>query len=686
MSKNIFRFQYFALSFVLIGSILGTSRIAYSATGQLIGNNTPPFVRTAPKIGPADASQTIEITVWLNLHNRQQLDSVAEGLYDPSSPRYRAWLSFPQIVRDYAPTAHEAHSVKEFLSAHDLSIVLSDPNNFFVRARGTVAQVSAAFHVELSNFNVRGKTVRANTTDPYIEGAAAAFVHLVSGLSNQQSEISPLPRPTPPADPNSLQSPAAPSSSRLSSSSSLSSFFTSNCFHGPVTDALTTNGGLPAATYTGNLYDSTNIGGCGYTPPEIYKAYDLSSLYKAGYDGKGQTIVIFEICNSATIQSDANAFSAQFGLPALTSANFSVIDYPVPAPCDAPSSEESLDVEWAHAIAPGANIAVLITPNFEETSGFAQDIDVALLYTLSNHLGNVISFSYGLPEIEFAPADLDQTNLLTLLAAISGVSANFSSGDSGDYTEDGIPATVLYPASTQYGTAVGGISLALNSSNAIKWQSGWGTNISLLDNAGLVSDPPSGSFDFGAGGGSSAFFPKPGFQHPLPGGFRLLPDISWLADPFTGVVIDTTFDGVFPPREWYAIGGTSLSCPMFSALWAIANQEAGIPLGQAAQYVYSMPSSTITDIVPFGSSTNVTGSITDASGITSYSASDLAQPLDGTTVFYDALWNIPLNQNTVELVTFGTDTNLQTAPGWDDVTGVGVPKPKAFADFFKTAP
>jgi subtilase family serine protease len=677
MSKNAFRFQYFALSLVLVSSTLGTARIAYSATGQLIKNNTPPFVRTAREIGPADPSQTIEITVWLNVHNRQQLDSVAEDLYDSSSPHYRAWLSFSQIAADYGPTAQEAKTVKEFLSAHDLSIVLADPNNFFVRARGTIAQVSAAFHVQLRNFNVRGKVIRANTTDPYIEGAAAPFVHLVSGLSNQQSEIHPIPRYTPPARPSSQQSPAAPATSTPSS------FFTSNCFHGPVTDVLTTNGGLPAATYTGNLYDSTNIGGCGYTPPEIHTAYNLSALYKEGYDGKGQTIVIFEICNTATIQSDANAFSAQFGLPALTSANFSVIDYPVPAPCDYPSVEESLDVEWAHAIAPGANIVVLVTPNVETDSGFAQDIDVALLYAVANHLGNVISFSYGLPEVDFAPADLDQTNLLTQLAAISGVSANFSSGDSGDYTEFGIPATVEYPASTQYGTAVGGISLALNSSNAITWQSGWGTNINLLDDSGLVSDPPLGFFNFGSGGGSSAFFLKPSFQHRLPRSFRLLPDISWIADPYTGVVIDLTDDGVYPPREWFAIGGTSVACPMFSALWAIANQEAGTPLGQAARYVYSMPSSTITDIVPFGSSTNVTGIITNASGLTSYSASDLAQPLEGTTVFYDALWNIPLNLNTVELVTFGTDTHLKTAPGWDDVTGVGVPKPKTFADFFK---
>jgi len=419
MLKKTFRFQCFALGLVLVSSILGTGRMAYSATGQLIKNNTPPFVRTAHKIGPADPSQTIEITVWLNVHSRQQLDSVAEDLYDPSSPHYRAWLKFSQIAADYAPTAQEAKMVTEFLSAHKLSIVLADPDNFFVRARGTVAQVSAAFRVQMSNFKVNGKVIRANTTDPYIDGAAAPFVHLVSGLSNQQSEIVPIQRSTPSGSASSSQSPAAESGS----------FFTSDCFHGPTKDVLTTSGGLPAATYTGNLYDSTNIGGCGYTPPEIQTAYNLSALYKEGFDGKGQTIVIFEICNTATIQSDANAFSARFGLPALTSANFSIIGYPVSAPCDYPSVEESLDVEWAHAVAPGANIVVLVTPNVVTNSGFAQDIDIALLYAVANHLGNVISFSYGVPEVTLAPADLDETNLLTEVAAISGVSVNVSSGD-----------------------------------------------------------------------------------------------------------------------------------------------------------------------------------------------------------------------------------------------------------------
>jgi subtilase family serine protease len=672
------KLRHLAIGLVLAITFLAAARMAHSATGQSIPNNTPTFVRTAPDVGAADPSETIGVTVWLNVHNQQGLDSVTEELYNPASPRYRAWLSFAEIRADYAPTSQEANTVKEFLSAHKLSVMLVDPNNFFVRAVGTVAQVSAAFQVQLRNFNVRGKVVRANTTDPYVDDAAAPFVHLVSGLSNQQSEITPIQTRTPSAN-------ASSPSRSLTDQSSPSSAFTSNCFQAPTAESVTTNGGLPAASFKGNSY-STSPGGCAYTPSEIYEAYNLSALYKEGHDGHGQNVVIFEICNTATIQSDANAFSSQFGLPALTSANFQVIEYPVPAPCDYPDLEESLDVEWAHAIAPGANIVVLVTPNFAADSGFAQDIDFALLYTVSNHLGNIMSFSYGLPETDFASADLSETNLLAEIAAASGIAVNTSSGDNGDYTEYGIPATVLYPASGQYTTAVGGISLALNGSNAIKWQSGWGMNTNLLDSSGLVSDPPVASFYLGSGGGPSAFFSKPSFQHQLKGGSRMLPDISWLADPYTGVVIDLSYNLVYPPLEWFPVGGTSVSCPMFSALWAIANEEAGVPLGQASRYMYSMPSSTITDIVPVGSSTNVSGTVTDASGVTSYSASELAQPLDGTTVFYDALWNEPLNEGTIEILTFGTDTHLKTAPGWDDVTGLGVPKPKAFADFFKPTP
>ena len=96
-----------------------------------------------------------------------------------------------------------------------------------------------------------------------------------------------------------------------------------------------------------------------------------------------------------------------------------------------------------------------------------------------------------------------------------------------------------------------------------------------------------------------------------------------------------------------------------------------------------MPKGTITDIVPSGSYTNVTGSVTDSHGKTDFGGAALAAPLGKAVAFYSALWDIPLNQDLTYLITFGTDGNLATAWGWDNVTGVGVPNPKAFADFFK---
>ena len=99
-----------------------------------------------------------------------------------------------------------------------------------------------------------------------------------------------------------------------------------------------------------------------------------------------------------------------------------------------------------------------------------------------------------------------------------------------------------------------------------------------------------------------------------------------------------------------------------------------------------MPAGTITDVLPVGSSTNVTGSITDpVFGTRVFSAGALAAPLQGTTTYYSALWDYPLYQNTTYLLTFGTDTGLRTAPGWDNVTGLGTPNGKAFADYFNPA-
>ena len=484
---------------------------------------------------------------------------------------------------------------------------------------------------------------------------------------------------------------------------------------GPETELFSTNnnGSLPIGTYAGNHLNlqSQTSSGCGYTPPMIQAAYNLTGLYKEGYTGAGQTIGIIDWCGSFTIQSDANAFSAHYGLPPLTSSNFAITNIPAPSFCEAYDQVEiNIDVEWAHAIAPGANINLIVPP-----SASFQDVNQAEFTAVNYRLANVLSGSYGSPE-SFTPASVLATeNLINEIAAISGISANFSSGDLGDFTIYGIPATVSAPADSPWATAVGGISLALNSDKSIAWQAGWGNNQTLLAEQGSVYDPPATfSFIGGAGGGPSncasqdtkmnclAGFPKPSYQKKLPGKYRQLPDISWLADPYTGAAILISIPGQVPEQVWQVWGGTSVACPMFSALWAIANQEAiaggGTSLGQAAPYMYSLPTGTVYDIVPVGSKTNVTASLQEPTMTNEYSAAEVVGGVHDVAPpkFVSALWDYPYLQYTALVISFGTDcaavpgfgtpcndpSALHTTVGWDNVTGVGTPNAKAFADSF----
>jgi hypothetical protein len=121
---------------------------------------------------------------------------------------------------------------------------------------------------------------------------------------------------------------------------------------------------------------------------------------------------------------------------------------------------------------------------------------------------------------------------------------------------------------------------------------------------------------------------------------------------------------------------------MFSALWAIANQEAGTALGQAAPYLYSMPSTTITDIVPYTSTHNPTAVIEESKrAVNRYNPAEtleVLEPLFGS--FYSAIWDASNGEELV--VSFGQEYHSKVTAGWDDVTGLGTPNAKAFADWF----
>ena len=681
---------------------VGTTAVAEERS-VTIAHNTPTLVERADWLGPSDPTAAIEVTIWLNLHDRAGMDALAASLYRPGSPNYQRWLSRDQIAKRFGPTAEEARTVARFFEANNLHVVSVAPGNFFVRARGAVADIERAFNVSLQDYRLDGRIVRSNDRDPTVVGMAAPLVRAVSGLDNTGYTHPLIVRPS---------GSALRTGKVVPTPRTAPDFYSSSCFDVENQTFSTNNSGdLPVGHYSGNhiKLESLASAGCGYGPDAIKTAYDLTPLYAEHFTGKGQTIVIIDWCGSATIQSDANAFSSRYGLPKLTDSNFKIIYTPAPSSCISENQGEiNLDVEWAHALAPGASIDLVVPPSAE-----FQDVDEAVFYAVNYGLGNSISGSYGSMESETPASVLDTENIIAEMAAISGISTNFSSGDYGDFSTYG-NVTVNAPADSPWATGVGGTSLALKANNTIEWQSGWGTTETLLADEGAISDPTVPQyFQFGSGGGPSncarqdakmnclGGFAKPAFQKSLAGTVRQVPDISWLADPFTGAVIAITIPDQSPGLSWEVIGGTSLAAPMFSALWAIANEEAGKPLGQAAQYLYTLPKGAITDVVPVSSTSNLTAKVVASGATHSYGA---IATVGGTkpatpTDFISALWDYGPGYATAVAITFGTDcaisttefgtlctspTALSTGPGWDNVTGLGTPDGKAFADAFRS--
>lgn len=633
-------------------------------------------VRTLPNaqiLGAEDQSQQIAVTFWLNQHDKAGFDDLVRQMYDRNSPNYHHWLTLKEYRARFAPTAGELAVVRQHLAAHNLRVVASGKSNLYVTARGTVADVQRATGVQLNRVLVNGEVHRLPSSEAVIHGAAGKLVNAVQGLSDLKYHN----YAARPIDPDTGKpTPMVP----LSHVGPAQKFFNANCLRGTQMKDFKTNGGAPYAIYSGARYGGNinagppNLPPCGYDAPQVDKAYGLTSLYKQKLDGKGQTIVIVDAFGSDTIMTDANTFAQINGLPPLTSSNFTIY-YPTgPTNCGGNTCgwdvETSLDVEWSHSVAPGANIALVLAADNSFTN-----LDLSILYAIDNLLGPVISNSYGLEEsilVAQDPSELVVQNSLTQLAAALGMSANFSSGDNGDFFNQVGVTTVSMPAAAPYATSVGGTSLFLNPDYTMKLQTGWGNNetrIAFATPNPPVIPPLELGFIYGSGGGSSAVWPKPSYQGTLPGTWRLVPDIAFLADPYTGAeFIDTEggqqFIGV--------VGGTSLACPMFSGVWAIATQAAGTFLGQAAPLLYTLPADAITDVIAQNGPNNVSGITNSPPAPPVYESPDmLAAPLGNTTEYVSLLYNGTSTRWYV--VTFGTDSSLTTGPGWDNVTGLGTP-------------
>jgi subtilase family serine protease len=342
------------------------------------------------------------------------------------------------------------------------------------------------------------------------------------------------------------------------------------------------------------------LGTACYSPQEIQHAYGVDSLLNAGDTGANQTIVIIDSFAPPTLASDVATFDAGYDLPPLTSLKVLSPLGPAP-PFDTSngdmvgwSVETTLDVEWAHAMAPSAGIVVL-TSNVAETEGVQGMPEFAQLikYALDHRLGQVISQSWGATENTlFSPQGNQVLGTFEgLYARARGmhVTVLASSGDTGstnyELNGDLYPTRVVgYPASSPSVTAVGGTSLFADTSGNYQYETVWGSPVGPYGYCGAT------------GGGVSQTFTEPSYQRGLPGatqsalgGHRGIPDISWLADPCNGILLYLSF---IPGAEgWYFIGGTSESAPQWAGLVADLDQLAGRPVGFLNPYLYALGAS-----------------------------------------------------------------------------------------------
>jgi subtilase family serine protease len=355
-----------------------------------------------------------------------------------------------------------------------------------------------------------------------------------------------------------------------------------------------------------------------YQPAQIQRAYNLPPLYRQRVTGRGTTIVIVDSFGSPAIKSDLRTFDKTFGLPAPPS--FKVIQPAGKVPRFNPSSadmigwagETTLDVEYAHVIAPGASILLAETPvsETEGTAGFPQIVE-AENYVVDHHLGDVISQSFGATEETFPRRkDIGKLRQAYVNAGRHRVTVLASAGDTGatDVEPDGAtfyeyPVTD-WPASDPLVTGLGGTRLHLDGTGRhTAPDTVWNDTYSAATQQFIYGD--NGPNPLATGGGKSKLFARPAYQDGVSaaaGGRRGIPDISMSAACDGAVDVYQSIPGMAP--GWYPTCGTSEASPEFAGIVALADQVAGHSLGQVNPAIYQLAAHRAPGIVPVTAGNN----------------------------------------------------------------------------------
>jgi subtilase family serine protease len=338
-----------------------------------------------------------------------------------------------------------------------------------------------------------------------------------------------------------------------------------------------------------------------YTADQVETAYGMPALYRRGIDGAGQTIMVAEAFGAPALPHDLAVFDKAFHLPAPASLKaIAPVGKIPPYNPKNPNQvgwalETTLDVEYAHAMAPHANILIIETPNFgaEGAAGFPQ-MERAEEYAINRHLGGVITQSFGSTEETFPTAQaLLRLRGAYIDAARQHVTVVTGAGDSGvtGFTKDFkfyLHPALAWPGDDPLITSVGGSELHLNAAGQrVSPDTVWNdTYNAAVQRAIFGVKPPNPT---AGGGGKSIIFARPSYQAGVAkvvGPQRGVPDISMSAACDGAVDFYHDFAGAL--RGWGLFCGTSESGPLMSGVVALADQVAGHPLGLINPAIYTL--------------------------------------------------------------------------------------------------
>ncbi len=436
--------------------------------------------------GRAARDQTLDLEVVFALRNRPALDKLLADQQDPRTSRYHRWLSKGEFAARFGPAQADFSGVAEWLKAQGFRLVSAEPENRYIRFSATVAQVEHTFGGTIVTSD--DGRLHANTNDPLIPARFAGVIARIEGLDNLHA-VTPMIRKFPAPDGRAASRDAAVSADSQ-------------------------------ATEPDFLLGNQQVFG----PGDFYTFYDEAPEVSAGSNGSGYSCIAV-VEDSNFLDGAVSSFSTEFGLSA-ASVSRVFVDGTDPG-ITGDESEALLDVEWAHAVAPGAPIKVYLGDVYSSsTNGPIVD---AIQRVVSDGSCAAVSVSFGLCG---APAAFYQSMASTFAQAASQGQSVFIS--SGDYGAAGDVFDVANGSCVPGNTPnVSELSADPNVTSVGGTQFTPIFNSSGNDQSWVAENVWNQSGQGASGGGESAVFAKPAYQNGVTpsDGMRDVPDVATIAGP-----------------------------------------------------------------------------------------------------------------------------------------------------------